>query len=609
MFLRRVLWARRSPNPFTVTDLIVYVSILLFFALQFAFYIRSADEVHDVMYLDLARSILEKASYQFDFSPETLLPPGFPLILALVGWVAGLSQAVLFHVVAVFSLLGWVAAYELLRRIEGRAVAASAVLLLASSPDRFSFATQLGFSDVPYFAISMFVLLLVWRIDRAQPGKGRIGWMLLLGCAMVLALMTRSVGIALLAGLCSWIAISFCVDGKLGRRRLQLFFIPLVLGVGAQLAWTEWAAHRATAEWPLPGWPQSYLSQLMLKDGRNPELGMAPLRELPDRVKRNFVARASELDLVLARKWVNPVWSSPAIFGVISLILIGLGASLRKGGGQFHDWYFLWHEVIYAFWPWNDVLRFLLPVVPLACLYLWRGGRVLKDFSIQRPEVARLVFISFGTFLTISSAAFVVQGSGGWQPIAATLFWGVLTLTGYGMLGWRSLRKSQAVSAALVWLRSMPRTRVPLLLRTTAVLALISLVGYGAAMQLRIGRDNVKFDASKGPYYPDIEAAEWIRAHEPPETVVMARKQDLVFHYSRHRVVWFPPISNPDVLMDGIRHHHVALVVVVADAHSDWTLPDTVCFENLMQAYGSAFYLVHRGPNNWIYAVEEPDRT
>jgi len=76
--------------------------------------------VVDATYPELARSILEQHSYQTRFLPQTTLPPGLPVVLAVVGWLAGFTPAVLFPVIAVSTTLALIAAYELLRCVEGR---------------------------------------------------------------------------------------------------------------------------------------------------------------------------------------------------------------------------------------------------------------------------------------------------------------------------------------------------------------------------------------------------------------------------------------------------------------------------------------------------------
>jgi len=195
-------------------------------AFQVTHYPHTADFMNDMTYPDLARSILEKGSYQLRFLPQTTFPPGFPLILAAVGLFLGLSPATLFPVVTVSATLGIIAAYELLRRVEGRTVAAATCLLLASSPVLFGFNTTIVFPEMPFFLMSMLALLLALKIDGAERGRSLIGWMLLFSVTLVLALLIRSVGVALLAGLATWIAISLAVVPEVGRRRMSMFNPP-----------------------------------------------------------------------------------------------------------------------------------------------------------------------------------------------------------------------------------------------------------------------------------------------------------------------------------------------------------------------------------------------
>jgi hypothetical protein len=113
---------------------------------------------------------------------------------------------------------------------------------------------------------------------------------------------------------------------------------------------------------------------------------------------------------------------------------------------------------------------------------------------------------------------------------------------------------------------------------------------------------NLKQQAS----YGEIEAADWIRSHEPSNQVIMARDQDMFFHYTGRRVVWFPPISDPTVLMDGIRRHNVGVIVVVNPPLRYWLPTEDVCFQSLVRAYGSAFHLSHQDPNYQVYEVVPP---
>jgi len=587
-------------------DLLVYAVILLIGAFQFTHYVRTSDFVSDPGYPDLAQSILERGSYQFDFLPEATLPPGFPLILAAVGRFAGLSPATLFPVLAVSTALGLLVAYELLRRVESRGLAAVACLLMGSSPSLFGVNTGLVFPEMPFFLASMLALLLALKIDSGPHGKAVIGWALVLGLVLALAVLIRSVGIALLIGLGTWIAASFLAAPETGWRRLRYFTIPLILGMTAQLGWSVWAQRHEALEWPqLPGYPQSYLSQLKVKDGQHPELGMASIADIPARIGRNIISRTVGFGEMLTRKHISPFWSSPAICGVLILIVVGLAYSLRNGG-QLHDWYFLWGECIFLVWPWDFRERFLFPVLPLACLYLWRGLQALKECSRRAPKVVGLLAIVSGSILTSASAAFALHVAtfptevnharmDHVQPIASVLFWGVLVAIGFGLL--------LVPTSAFEWFNRLPWPRISISLRAVATLGALVIVASGIQVQVAYGRYNLHPDVTHQEFYPEIKAAQWIQANQPSGRVIMAREQDTVFHYTRRRVVWFPPISDPQVLMDGVRRFHVALLLVVHHSNSYWLPAEDVCFKRLLQAYGSLFRLIHQDGNYEIFEV------
>jgi len=601
-------------------DWVVYILILLMGVIQFACYPRAADFINDPGYPDLARSLLEQHSYQLNYLPMTTLPPGLPLILALVGRFWGLGPPVQFHVLAVSTTLGLIFAYKLLRRVEGRGLAATTCLLFGSSPLLFAFSTTIIFPEMPYFVASMLALWLAFKIDRAQPGKRQVTWILLLGIVLVMAVLIRSVGIALIVGLGTWIAASLAVVRETGRRRLKRFLLPLLLGASAQLAWSAWAGRHEVLEWQLPGYPQSYMSQLKVKNGHYPELGMATLSDIPRRVERNLVTRTAGFGQIMTRRYISPFWSSPAIIGVLILILLGLASSFRNAG-ELHDWYFLWYEAMFLVWPWDYRDRFVFPIVPLACLYLWRGVKVARDYSIRRPKAVGVCFILCGVVLGVASVAFargilavpvVTDHPRGdhLQPIAAAFFWGMLAVAGLLLVRLHSTREAWGAVPLSSWQTRIAHLEDSFSLRFAAILALAVLVGYGIHVQLAEARYNMRLDIKQQASYPSIEAADWIRTQEPPNLVIMARDPGMFFHYTGRRVVWFPPISDPNILMEGIRRHHVGALVIVNPPMRYWLPTEDVCFQSLARAYGSAFRLSHWDPNFQVYEVLfPPDRT
>ena len=589
-------------------DWAVYAFLLVIGAFQLTHYPHSADFSSDVSYPDLARSILEGGSYQIRLLPQTTLPPGLPFILAFAGKFLGLSPAVSFGVIAVSTALGLIAAYELLRRTEGRGIAAIACLLLASSPSLFGFNTDVVFPEMPYLFASMAALLVALKIDQLRRGPRLTFWIMALAAVLVAAILIRSVGIALLVGLISWVGVSLVTAPETGRRRLARFAVPLVFGFGAQLGWSVWTQHHQTLEWKLPGYPESYISQLKVKNGQHPELGYATFSDIPSRIERNLVSRAAGLSRLLFRRNVAEFWSSPAIAGLVAVIGVGLLSSLRNGG-QLYDWYFLWYECIFMVWPWDYRDRFVVPVVPLACMYLWRGGRTIHNYWVHQPRSAGITFATVGSFLCICSAAFAFRLTSfsvdpghargdHLQTIAAALFWGVLAICGFVLL---KLQQEGDATIARAMRVSEPVLQVSFWL--VAISAVTFLVSTGVKTIVAVGRDRLNPQIGQESLYPELKASNWIRTNSPSNVVIMAREPEFVFHYTQHPTVWFPPISSSKVLMDGIQRYNVGLVVVAHHQQSYWLPAEDDCFEALEQSYPGVFHLAQQGPDEAVFRV------
>ena len=84
----------------------------------------------------------------------------------------------------------------------------------------------------------------------------------------------------------------------------------------------------------------------------------------------------------------------------------------------------------------------------------------------------------------------------------------------------------------------------------------------------------------------------------------MARDPDVFYYYTGRKVVWFPPISDPKVLMEGMRKYGVQYVVVLdRRGETYWQPPEDQCFKRLSVSFPKAFHLVHRGPREEVFEL------
>ena len=135
----------------------------------------------------------------------------------------------------------------------------------------------------------------------------------------------------------------------------------------------------------------------------------------------------------------------------------------------------------------------------------------------------------------------------------------------------------------------------------------------GIVIESRIARENLNTtDLVNGEETgareikaPEVEAGVWLRSHTPPDSVVMARHWPTVFHYAKRKLVWFAPISDPGVLLDGIVKHGVDYVVVVKHDPPYYLPDDDYCFDRLLAVHAKSFSIVLQRGNLRIFKVDE----
>jgi hypothetical protein len=252
-----------------------------------------------------------------------------------------------------------------------------------------------------------------------------------------------------------------------------------------------------------------------------------------------------------------------------------------------------------------------LPIAPLACLYLWRGGETLIFLAKKNPRLIGMAWLPMGIIFTIGAGLSIYDPSIGsesryfelqnelsfvvWLLSAVLSAWMVWANTGW-------LKPASAV--VLSWRRSMgaPRISRHRLLETLASGVVVCLIFFGLTMQLKEARANLDPNSVVNRS-AEADAGAWIRSNTDAATVVMARQVPSVHHFSQRKVVWFPPSSNPYLLMKGIVEHKVNLLVVVRES-SYYLPPDDVCFAALLATYPDSFHLIYKAQEFEIFDVD-----
>ena len=596
---------------YRLPDFLIIASILALGALALFSVNRAGDFLYDdVYYADCARSLLANGFYGISGRPETTQPPGVSGILALLCLAGGCTHAVFLSAIAVLETLGFLACYELLRRQLPRAVAGGICLLLMSSSLHFSLATQWVSTCFPLLFTTMGALLAARKLDKANSSASRIAWGCLLSALVAAASMIGSMAIALLGSIVAWIAISIIRDRGLGFARLKRFAAVLLVGIVVN---GLWMLRKPPDEWPVPGFPRPYFQQLSVKNGHYPELGNATPRDIAVRIGRKAYEQSVMMTEVLLRRWIDISWMSLLILGPALLLAVGWGYSVWKTGGGLEEWYFAGCEVILFLWPWKLDPRSFLPVAPLACLYVWRGVFGLSFLARNKARALGAIWLPVAAILTIANWRWM-HGVGAFGPmrhvgVQSEMSLAAWTLSGIlaGWLAWKgSAWVDFAASLADRFSRLMGATRISPKGITTLLggAVVVSLIVIGVKEQVNILWSNS--DSTSAKYVPpDVPAALWVREHTEPNAVVMARQVPTTFHYSGRNMVWFPPSSNAQILMDGIRKYKVNYVILIRRKHSYFLPPEEDCFAAVLKENASSFHLVVDTPEYRIYETQK----
>ena len=578
------------------------VGILLAFGfLQIVFVERAPDFLRDdAFYADAARALMQQHFYGINGRPETNMPPGLSGLLALLCMVSVCGHVAVLRAMAVLQTLGFLASYLFLRRVAPRWVAGLTCVILISSPIYFAQATEWLVAFYPYFVVTMCALLVARHVESTEAyGRQGLLWTGLLALLCAASVMMASAGIALIVALVVRAIIVSAVGGRAGLRVVRRYALAAAAGTVFQALWMRRTP--APLEWPLAGYPRPYLQQLLVKSGNYPELGMATLRDIPERIASNAVERSAFLSQLLLRHWIDPHWASFAPIVVFSLIILGWCRCLRSTGGEVHDWYFAGHEFIYLLWPWSLEPRFFLPVAPLACLYLWEGARTVGRWLKASPRRVGRVWLPIAAILVFGSAAWIGSSNGvtsvaaGAQARLSLALWVISGLFAT-WLAWRGqewatpLRRFDNRLAPGLVTTSQRSLRAA---RIGAWLVAVILVAIGFGEQLRIARANIDLHSDVNRLTADAEAGIWLHTHTDARSVVMARYLPTTLHYSARREVWFPPSSNPQLLMEGIRRLKVDYVVVVHRDENYYLPSDDSSFDHLVAAYPQQFCLAY----------------
>lgn len=332
-------------------------------------------------YLALARSLLEDGSYRELWDPaarpHAQYPPGWPLVLA-GALAAGVKPWMGFKVLAaLFSAAAVALSYLWARRVSTPGIALVCGLLLAFGPGVADLGRQ-ELSDVPFWT---FCMLALWGFagharrepepEAAVPRRKSMAPLALAAAGVLLAYLTRSAGLPLLAAACAWLAWS--------RRWRALGLVAAVVAPFA-LAWM--ARARMVAD-------GGYAGFLWYADPYRPALGTIGPAEMAGRAAANLSAYAQDhLPFLLTGQRTG--WAALALgAAVLGLAFAGWAMRVRRGAAGVAGWWLPPYLAVVLVWPLEwAAARLLLPVLPVLLLFAAEAAGALASRA-RRPGRAR----------------------------------------------------------------------------------------------------------------------------------------------------------------------------------------------------------------------------
>ncbi len=356
-------WGRRLPKMILVFGLILY-SVVMLRVVDSSF----PGDVDAARYLVLSRNILLEQGYVDNYkpwtTPHTKFPPVMSCVLAAAQWIVPGSLVAMKLAVAAFGLFSLIATYSLLRCLLTDLLASILTTALGIQISILTGSQRL-MSDIPYLFFSTLALLIV--IKRFQREEASTWHDVVIGLTMSLAILTRTIGVALLPAL---LVAALLNRGIHNRRRCAVIVSLLVVATVV-----GWEARNTIAA---GGFVPFYGTLFMYKDYNDARQGLMGPEDLLKRWRRNTQFYYDHLISTglpnLARTpHILPLLAAFAGFGWFARLL------MRRSPLEF---YVLFYALILFVWPWT-FSRFLLPITGLLIFYFVHGlGLVVQGIWI-----------------------------------------------------------------------------------------------------------------------------------------------------------------------------------------------------------------------------------
>lgn len=309
--------------------------------------------------------------------PHTTVPPGYPLLLAMIGGMFG-RNFVLLKLLSVALTAGTVWVFCLLVRDRAREWGRYPWFLIS-----FAFAANPLAIDYSHWILSeaafvFFIMLSLFFLQR-ESGKRPDRWFCLALLAAVASFYIRSVGVLLL------VAVSV---GYLVRRQWRKFFVHGLAGGALTVPWL-------VRNHSLEGTASPYLEQFSLVSIYSPDAGVLDLLGRAQRVMENVWLYVSR-ELPRALVGSTSPWSVHPVVDAIALVLcilaiVGLVRTVKRKPGAMEFYFVLTFAAITLFQRVATDVRYLVPLFPFLLVYAFDGAVVVGNAARHRIRQTRVL--------------------------------------------------------------------------------------------------------------------------------------------------------------------------------------------------------------------------
>ena len=308
----------------------------------------------DATYLLLSRAVGQlhyRDFYLVGAPAHSQYPPFYPVLLAITGFLSGnhLDAFLILNVLMTATALALV--FDVVRRLWSPELGLLLLATLVVNPTL----VQLGgsvMSEAPYLLLSSVAL---WASTRpAVDGK----WLFAIGVAAILAALTRSVGITLVAAVVGY------WGGQRRWRAVGIFVVAATCLVGSWFAWTAFAPQKLVG--------RSYVADAV----RGPQGGL--WFTLWDRLTTRmpeYITKIVPAELPVPVIPGTPVDNIAWLLVLVALGSLGLVSIWRRW--RFLLIYLALYGAVLAVWTWV-IGRFLAPLLPFIVLALLAGTDLLR---------------------------------------------------------------------------------------------------------------------------------------------------------------------------------------------------------------------------------------